>query len=430
MSSRPNRLPLRRLLLAGLLVAGPAAGCSTRPTGLMQPVGAVAVAGATPVPLLVATTRRRSASEAILFTGERGPETAFSSITVSVPPNHREGEIEWPTGAPGDPASAFVTTDVTRLDRGGFAAAVRGRVVRSGGRALVFVHGFNNRFDDAVYRFAQIAHDTGAPVAPILFTWPSRGQLLAYPYDRESANYSRDALEALLQRLVDEPAVREVAVLAHSMGNWVALEALRQIAIRRGQVPAKIRDVMLAAPDVDVDVARTQIDAMGERRPRFTLFVSQDDEALTLSKFLWGSTARLGSIDPRREPYRTALLRARIEVVDLTSLESLDGLNHSKFAQAPQVVQFIGRRLSRGQSIDTRQGGFGEAVGAGLAGVVGGVGNVAAAAATVPFAAVDEDSRDALEGRLGRLLPGTDTGQDGGEAAAAPTTPSTKAARR
>jgi esterase/lipase superfamily enzyme len=69
-------------------------------------------------------------------------------------------------------------------------------------KVLVFVHGFNNRFDDAVYRFAQIVHDSKAQVIPVLFTWPSLGEtrLRAYTYDRESANYSRDALERSARR--------------------------------------------------------------------------------------------------------------------------------------------------------------------------------------------------------------------------------------
>ena len=59
-------------------------------------------------------------------------------------------------------------------------------------RALVFVHGYNNRFDDAVFRFAQLVHDTNAAVVPVLFTWPSRANALSYGYDRESAGLSRD----------------------------------------------------------------------------------------------------------------------------------------------------------------------------------------------------------------------------------------------
>ena len=55
---------------------------------------------------------------------------------------------------------------------------------------------------------------------------------------------------------------------------------------------------MLVAPDVDVDVFRKQIRRMGKARPRFALFVSQDDKALKLSETIWGGVPRLGEIDP------------------------------------------------------------------------------------------------------------------------------------
>ena len=112
---------------------------------------------------------------------------------------------------------------------------------------LIFVHGFNNRFDDAVYRFAQIVHDAKAPGIPVLFTWPSRGRIETsrLTYDRESANYSRDAFEELLTTLTANPNVKEINIVAHSMGNWVTLEALRGISIRSGKIGGKIRNVPL-----------------------------------------------------------------------------------------------------------------------------------------------------------------------------------------
>lgn len=125
----------------------------------------------------------------------------------------------------------------------------------------MFIHGFNNRFEDSVYRFAQIVHDSGVHSAPILVTWPSRGSLLAYGYDRESTNFTRNALETLFQFLAKDSDVKEVSILAHSMGNWLALESLRQMAIRNGRLPEKFKNVMLAAPDVDVDVFRQQIES-------------------------------------------------------------------------------------------------------------------------------------------------------------------------
>ena len=63
-------------------------------------------------------------------------------------------------------------------------------------QVLVFIHGFNNRFEDAVFRFAQVVHDFDAPVVPVLFTWPSRGSVLAYGYDRESTLLSQCLGEA------------------------------------------------------------------------------------------------------------------------------------------------------------------------------------------------------------------------------------------
>jgi esterase/lipase superfamily enzyme len=351
--------------------------------------------------------RRRSADEAILFTGERSMHISYAEIGVSIPPDHKAGEIEWPSRTPGDPARNFVTANVTKIDAGKFKTALDLELARyRRNRVLVFVHGYNSQFDDAVYRFAQIEKDSDAPAVPVLFTWPSGGRLLAYAYDRESANFSRTGLEKLLQSLVDDPKVKEVAVLAHSMGNWVALEALRQMAIRHGAVPSKIAQVMLAAPDVDVDVARTQVDDMGPHRPHFTLFVSQDDTALAASKRFWGSTDRLGAIDPDKEPYRSALDRLDVTVIDLTKLKGGDALNHSKFAASPQVVQFIGGEIESSPDIATRPLGIGGRIGGVAAGLAGAAENAAEVAISAPISVVDSQTRAGLSERLESVVSG------------------------
>ena len=216
---------------------------------------------------------------------------------------------------------------------------------------LVFVHGFNNRFDDAVYRLAQIVHDSRAPVIPVLFSWPSRGEvrLTSYAYDLESANYSRDALEELLDTLAADPAVKEIVVLAHSMGNWVTLEALRARSIRTGRIGDKVKSVLLVAPDVDVDVFRTEIRRMGTPRPRFALFASQDDQALKLSKTIWGGVARVGDATPDVEAYRSELEQEGISVFDLSNLR---GTAHSRaFEDVTSVMDMITQRFADGQEM-------------------------------------------------------------------------------
>ena len=195
------------------------AACASMPENLFVPV-AQTVPGASSVDLLVATTRRAVANPGELYSGERGYGLSFANIVVSVPPDRgREaGEIQWPKTSPGNPATDFVTTSVSRLD----ARAARAWLDARGSaankhRVLIFVHGYNNRFSDAVFRAAQLVHDSGAEVTPILFTWPSRGSVFAYGYDRESANLSRDAFEHLLDMLVRDSAVREIA--AFCSGN-------------------------------------------------------------------------------------------------------------------------------------------------------------------------------------------------------------------
>jgi esterase/lipase superfamily enzyme len=239
-----------------------------------------------------------------------------------------------------------VTVGADYLEKQAFASALSTAAKTTGrDRVLVFVHGFNNRFDDAVYRFAQIVHDAKAPGIPVLFTWPSRGEvkLRSYTYDRESANYSRDSLEQVLEMIAADRNVKEVNVLAHSMGNWITLETLRTMSLRNGKIGAKIKNVMLVAPDVDVDVFRTQIARMGKTRPRFALFVSQDDSALAFSQTLWGGVPRLGEIDPASEPYRSELQRDGVMVFDLTKLK---GPAHSRaFDDITTVVAMVRERI-------------------------------------------------------------------------------------
>jgi esterase/lipase superfamily enzyme len=262
---------------------------------------------------------------------------------------------------------------------------------------LLFVHGYNTRFEEAVYRLAQIAHDSDAPVVPVLFTWPSRGKLLDYVYDRESATYSRDALESVLQEMAKDPNVESISILAHSMGNFVAVEALRQMAIRNRGLPPKIKDIMLAAPDIDVDVFRREIAEIeaSDKSPPVTLFVSQDDRALAFSRRLAGDEPRLGAIDPNVEPYRSILEEAHVQVVDLTKVKSDDSVNHGKFAQS-EVVKAIGARLAAGQTLNDGRQTMGESFGGIAEGAAATVGKAATLVVSAPVAMVDPATRETL----------------------------------
>lgn len=336
------------------------ASCASRPPPALAPTVA-APPGAEVVDLLVSTTRRPDNDPALMFGGLRTLTPRFASLSVSIPPGHKPGEIAWSTSTPPDPGVSFAAVRTAHLDRDGFVAALRQSIRRTGrSHVLIFVHGYNTRFDEAAFRFAQIVKDSAAPVTPVLFSWSSWGTLSAYPYDRTSASISRDGLESLMASLAAEPEVREISVLAHSMGGFLTMEAMKQMAVRRGRLPPKLGNLMLAAPDIDVDVAQEQGRAFGPKRPRITLFVSRDDGALNFSRFVWGSRDQLGAIDPNKEPYKTNLARFGVEVIDLTDVSSADRLGHGKFAQSPEVVRSIGLRLATGQRLAGESNDVGE----------------------------------------------------------------------
>jgi esterase/lipase superfamily enzyme len=377
-------------------------GCAGRPTGNLVVVSERAP-GTSTVEMLVATTRTNVAQPAgVMFSGERSQTLGFADIAVSIPPDsvRKVGEVQWPSHQPGDPAHDFVTIRADRLDLKQAVAEFNSRLLKlkpSERHVLLFVHGYNTRFEEAVYRFAQIAHDAGAPVVPVLFTWPSRGKLFDYVYDRESATYSRDALEAVLQAMVKNTNVAEISILAHSMGNFATVEALRQMAIRNRGLSPKIKDIMLASPDIDFDVFRRQIADIRSsgRSPPVTLFASRDDKALAASSFLAGNEPRLGEIDPNAEPYKSALDKAGVHVIDLTSIKSDDSLNHGKFASS-EVVGAIGKRLADGQALTDARVTLGERIGGVAQGAAGTLGKAATLAVSVPVAIVDPDTRDTL----------------------------------
>jgi esterase/lipase superfamily enzyme len=296
-----------------------------------------------PIQIFVASTRPtdRNADAAV-------GEAHYSFDIVTVPPHHTPGAIERPTFGSPDPASSFVLAQSRRLDPDQFrqevAIHMSGRVGASRD-ILVFVHGYNTSLEDAHFRFAQIVADSHFSGIPVLFTWPSRASLFGYGSDKESATASRDALERLLEDLSQTPGLGRIDVLAHSMGCWLAMEALRQSAIAGHQdLGGHLGNVMLAAPDIDLNVFSQQISRIGEQS-HVAIFVSSGDRALSLSSRLAGDRPRVGALDPSNAHDAAELDRLGVKVYDLSAIS--DGLvDHTAYADAPDVVRSIGAQLA------------------------------------------------------------------------------------
>jgi esterase/lipase superfamily enzyme len=162
------------------------------------------------------------------------------------------------------------------------------------------------------------------------------------------------------------------------------------MGIRDGHVNSKIHNVILASPDIDIQVFAKQFAEMGTPRPKFTIFVSQDDRALAASSFITGRVSRLGAINPAAEPYRSRLEEAGITAIDLTKVKSEDSLNHGKFAESPEIVQLIGQRLMTGQTLTDSNVSLGQGITAVVGGTVTNIGTVAATAVAAPATILEQ----------------------------------------
>ena len=132
------------------------------------------------------------------------------------------------------------------------------------------------------------------------------------------------------------------------MGGWLTMEALRQYAIRHDRLDSKIQNVILASPDIDINVFHTQIDALGSERPHFTLLISDDDRALGLSSLIAGNIKRLGDVDPDEPEFLQAFEEMQnFTVVDLTELKDGGNMHHSKFAETQTGIDFLSDTVSR-----------------------------------------------------------------------------------
>ena len=301
------------------------------------------VAGAHLERLYVATTRASAPTETAFFTGERGHELKFATVDVSVPPSHAAGTVERGEGSP-NPAKDFVIATSSAVEAEDlFVSQIRAALAKTPSRrVLIFVHGFNTTYGDSLFRMAQITYDTGFDGVPVLFSWPSRGQVTEYLYDRDSVNASREGLERTINAAIKAGA-KEVVILAHSMGTWLTMETLRTAKV--GGNPdfgGHLKSVILASPDISIDVFKSQMRRIG--RPPYSLgvLISRDDRALRVAGLISGGLARLGD-----DPNDQELPALGVAVVDLSNLKSNDGLDHSKFASDAGFLQILGAHMNQ-----------------------------------------------------------------------------------
>jgi esterase/lipase superfamily enzyme len=301
------------------------------------------------VEFLFATDRKRGVSSGPpTFGYERADVLTFGAARVNVPDKHKIGQLELPSefGLFGfalyregeDPDRHFIIKSSEVFEQQKFSDIVRSNSSRT---ALIFVHGFNTTFDQAVLRFAQIVWDLQFKGTSVLFSWPSRGGVLNYLYDRDSTLSSRPHFIELLHILQHEAGIRTVHILAHSMGNMIVLDALNQAAQQFSERP--LAELILAAPDVPREAFGGWIAGVRAIARGLTLYASSRDKALVASRAA-SAGARAGDVSDEGP-----IVLAGLDSIDVSAIGAeMFGLNHNVFASNRSLIDDIGRIIMTG----------------------------------------------------------------------------------
>ncbi|MBA1158124.1 alpha/beta hydrolase [Microvirga mediterraneensis] len=319
--------PVSRLALV-CLASLALSGCIGEDSALTSPVSSQVGLARDPK-LLVATTRLPVGDppRKPWFSSERSPDLVFAEARLKPPSDSLIGGSGWSIAK------------VENLDHGN--AAQTFAQAAFGHNLLLYIHGYRESFETAATSTIDLSEGIKFAGVTGLFTWPSAASTFSYVADRESAMWSRDALEDLLTAIAKTPSGGRIHIVAHSMGTLLTLETLRMLRASGGESAMdRIGAVVLAAPDIDIDLFARGLERLGPDAKKITVISSTNDRALAVSSRLAGGIVRAGAAD------RDRLEALGVRVADASEFGS-GIINHDIFLTNKEVQQVIKRAIER-----------------------------------------------------------------------------------
>jgi esterase/lipase superfamily enzyme len=321
------RFSLSRLAivcLAGIALSG----CVGEDSALVSPA-AFKIGLEKDPKLLVATTRLPVGDppRKPWFSSERSADMIFAEARLTPPSGSLLGSGSWNIAK------------VENVERGNaaqaFAQAAFGRDL------LLYIHGYKESFETAATSTVDLSEGIKFAGVTGLFTWPSAASTFSYVADRESAMWSRDSLEDLLTAIAKTPSGGRIHIVAHSMGTLLTLETLRMVRASGGEsAMERIGAVVLAAPDIDIDLFARGLERLGSDAKKITVISSTNDRALAVSSRLAGGIVRAGAADRER------LEALGVRVADASEFGG-GIINHDLFLSNKEVQQVVKRAIER-----------------------------------------------------------------------------------
>jgi esterase/lipase superfamily enzyme len=235
----------------------------------------------------------------------------------------------------------------------------------SEGRVIVFVHGYNVDFQEGLTALRSISTSLDFPTrkgVPLLFSWNSAGSMSHYTSDEEYSRLGGIGLSHTLRALARLDAVSEIHLIAHSMGNRVAVDGLEraswmleeELPVGKDAIRDKFRSIAYFASDLSVEEHMVKTARIQDFFPRIkgAVFFSDRDAALKASKHVHLGVQRAGQTSSGLTyceigPGPTVVKKVVVPSIDASILgpNLKDVLGHSYILRSPVLRDHLSHLL-------------------------------------------------------------------------------------
>ena len=265
-----------------------------------------------------------------------GEKLSYGLCALNVPKRHKIGGFEVAPNPRADPHQYYRVLNHSPLDEAALDERLR---AKQGSDLLVFIHGFNVKFQEAVLRSAQIAYDLKFQGPVVLFSWPAgaeEGMFNSAMVNRTYADNLSNAIKTvpLAQAFFKQLAGlnQTVHVMVHSMGHQVTLRALSQLS--SVQDKPFIGELLLNAPDVPVKDFQRMAPQIKKLAGRMTVYCSYNDNAIAASE-TYNKNRRMGGCE--RTP---GVDMINVGEIDAPAL-GIGGLGPGYYASRPIITDIF-----------------------------------------------------------------------------------------
>ncbi len=294
----------------------------------------------------------READASLLGYGLHWDSAAHCGVAaVTIPTAFRAGAMpRWAGAAKPQTIDCDTAKDEMAAFAGAVADAARKKHCNS---VLLFVHGYNQTFQTALMRGGQLATDTQWGCVNAVFSWSSEGKYDRYAADIERSGYAVPVLIDVLRALAATGL--QVNVVAHSMGNRLAMTALASLcAHHAGRL---VDELLLVAPDVSAEHDNDDFGHLLAHSAacvhRATVYASENDLLLVTSEGVHGGVPRAGRVPDKDLQYVEGPY-GLVDVIDASPAPG-DPFGHGYFVLSYEMMDDMMLALA-GVAVENRAG--------------------------------------------------------------------------